>query len=155
MTSGEISSIESSIPATLLRAFRIMAEDAVSSGEAFPSIILPSGSSAATTGLSVSAILSLTTLTTSRYVTSMPACFIRISDLNRTPSSTRPSLRSLRAAKYLLMISELAAFLTASSSTMQFPAMFTPMSVGDLYTDFPKIPSRMAFTTGKTSTSLL
>ena len=53
------------------------------------------------------------------------------------------------------MISLLAARLTAWSSTMQFPAMLTPMSVGDLYGDFPEISERIALRTGKISMSLL
>lgn len=66
ITSGEISSTLSSIPARVFRAFSSMADDAVSSGDALPSITVPEGSSAATTGLSVSVILCLTVLTTLR-----------------------------------------------------------------------------------------
>ena len=99
MTSGEINITLSSIPARVFSALSSMADDAVSSGDALPSMTVPDGSSAATTGLSVSVILCLTAFTTLRYVTSMPACFIRISDLNRTLSSMRPSFRSLRAVK--------------------------------------------------------
>ena len=38
---------------------------------------------------------------------------------------------------------------------MQFPAMLTPISVGDLYGQLPMIFSNIACTTGKTSTSRL
>ena len=54
-------------------------------------------------------------------------------------------LKSLVVAADDLLAGSLAH---ASSSKMQRPAMLTPISVGDLYGHLPKIPSKMALSTG-------
>jgi hypothetical protein len=43
----------------------------------------------------------------------------------------------------------------APSSQIDMPAMFTPMSVGDLYGEDPRILSKSLLSTGKISTSRL
>ena len=53
------------------------------------------------------------------------------------------------------LLSSLAARHTISSSMMQLPAIFTPISVGDLYGDSPIIFSNIALSTGNISTSRL
>ena len=99
MTSGEIRRTSSSIPARIFSAFRIIADEAVRSGDALPMTMVPSESSAATTGLSVLLDIALAAVTVLLYSMDSPAFFRISSDLNRASSSTLPSRRSLRAAK--------------------------------------------------------
>jgi len=134
---GEIRRASSSMPARIFRALSIIAEDAVRSADALPVTSLPSGSSAQTAGLSDSEASLLTVTTAFLLSGDIPALFIRASTRRTSSSSARPSLRSLKTPKYLLEISFRDASHTAASSVMQFPAMLTPMSVGDLYGDSP------------------
>ena len=91
--------MSSSIPARIFSALRIMADEAVRRGEALPMTMVPSDSSAATTGLSVLLAMALLAVTVLRYSMDRPAFFIMSSDLKTDSSSILPSLRSLRAAK--------------------------------------------------------
>ena len=109
-----------------------MAELAPRSELVFPVTILPSGSSSAVAGSPVCTAFSLAASMTGLPEVSMPVCSIKSSIFCASSGNPSPFATLQRASKYRRMISLREASCTASQSTMQLPAMFTPMSVGDL-----------------------
>ena len=122
-----------SIPASAFSAFIRQAEAAPSSAVVLPVMMRPSGSSMATAGPSVSSARRSAAATTGRSAGPAPM-ELRISSIFRCSApSERPSRTAQAAAYQRRMISCFEASQQASSSKMQKPAMFTPMSVGLLY----------------------
>jgi hypothetical protein len=116
----------------------------------------PSGSSIAMAGLSpLSSAFSSAGTTGGRSLHVMLSRFIKSSSFMRAFWLAMP-LRTSHAVWYQRrMISCFEASQHAASSQRQYPAIFTPMSVGLLYGLSPRMRVNIALSTGKISTSRL
>ena len=93
--------------------------------------------------------------TTARSVALTPSELMSRAILSDSSGSSWSRLSSTRAAYQRRITSCREAARHTASSEMQDPTMLTPMSVGDLYGDSPRIRSNRRFSTGKISTSRL
>ena len=150
-----MTSTSSSTPDTPFKAFINNADAAPSRFPVFPVTTLPSGSCIAPAGFPVVSAFNSAAERAGERLAVIPALLMSISILLSPQSSTPVLFCSTAAEKYLRTISLLDASRHASSSTIAYPAIFTPISVGLLYGLSPAIFSIIERNTGNISTSRL